>query len=127
MLKAGGMSCSTVFPGTKSFPRHFDGVCVFHFEPSEVNFLKDVLTRYQEAPIKIFLGKSPFDKPEQYKAKSFTHDNFMAAIQHLQSEYKSLEEVMLKVFQSFDADKSGFIDIHELKQVSKELSGKAMD
>jgi hypothetical protein len=44
----------------------------------------------------------------------------------LKSEYASLEEIMTKVFKQFDKDNSGFIDLNELSDVSKEL-GRPLD
>lgn len=41
-------------------------------------------------------------------------------------ELQKLEEVMKKVFSSFDKDNSGYLDVKELKNVSKEL-GREMD
>ena len=38
-----GFNVKKVVPGGKSFPRHFDGVVVYHNEVNEVNFIKDEL------------------------------------------------------------------------------------
>jgi len=48
------------------------------------------------------------------------------AANFIKDEYAKLLEVMKKVFESLDADKSGYIDLKELKEMSKEL-GKEMD
>jgi hypothetical protein len=54
---SGSFTFSSVFPGTSSFPRTFDAVVIYTQEPSEINFIKDLITRYQDAPVKVFLGK----------------------------------------------------------------------
>ena len=110
-----------VYPGAKRFPRHFDAIIVYHGEPNEVNFIKDDLQRYKDAPLIVFCGKSPYSGAGDYHAKTFTHDQAEALVAHLSEEYQKLEEVMRKVFMSFDKDNSGHIDIKELKDVSKEL------
>ena len=63
-----GLKCRKVYPGVKHFPRHFDAVVIYHNEANEVNFLKDVLQRYQDAPIKAFLGKENYHDVATYKA-----------------------------------------------------------
>jgi Ca2+-binding EF-hand superfamily protein len=44
----------------------------------------------------------------------------------LNTQYAQLDEIIRKAFQAFDKDNSGFIDINELQEVSKEL-GRQMD
>jgi calmodulin len=95
-------------------------------EAKEINFIKDILTKYQDAPVKAFLGKEPFAEAHTYKAKAFTDAQVGTLIEHLNHEFTTLEEVIKKVFKAFDTDNSGFIDAQELADVSKEL-GKVMD
>ncbi len=128
MLSVGDINCLLAYPGSKRFPRHYDALCIFHEEQSDIdNYLKDLITRYEDAPLKVFLGKKKFEKAQKHKAMAFAHQEVAEAINHLNSEFKSLGEVMRKVFDSFDLDKSGSININELKTLSKELSGKTMD
>lgn len=47
-------------------------------------------------------------------------------INTLNTQFTELQEVMNKIFKSFDKDSSGFIDIGELADVAKEL-GRPMD
>lgn len=63
-----------VYPGVKRFPRHFDVVVIYHNEASDINFIKDDIHRYQDAPIKAFFGKSAYGQAADYHAKAFTHD-----------------------------------------------------
>lgn len=63
-----------VYPGVKRFPRHFDAVVIYHNEVSDVNFMKDQVQRYADAPIKAFIGKVPYPQASDYKAKAFTHE-----------------------------------------------------
>ncbi len=41
-----GLIVKKVFPGAKTFSRHFDAVIVFLHEAKELNFIKDILTKY---------------------------------------------------------------------------------
>lgn len=61
-----------------------------------------------------------------YKAKAFTLDNASELFTFISTQFNELNEVMKKVFKSFDKDNSGFIDINELKDVSQEL-GRPLD
>ena len=64
-----------VYPGCKRFPRHFQAVVIYHMEPSEVNFIKDEIQRYSDAPIKAFFGKTPCSEAQcAVKAQRFTHE-----------------------------------------------------
>lgn len=47
-------------------------------------------------------------------------------IEDSNAKYNELNEIMSKVFKSFDKDNSGFIDINELRDVSQEL-GRPLD
>lgn len=105
---------------------HFDAVVVYLHEDNELNFIKDTLTKYEGAPIKAFLGKTAFGDAAGHKAKAFTEDQVGSLVEFLKAEYDQLQDVIKKVFTSFDTDGSGFIDSLELQAVSKEL-GKPMD
>lgn len=69
------LTVKKVYLGTKRVPRHFDAVVVYHTTTQEVNFIKDEIQRYSEAPIKAFLAGK--DDVQQYadaashKAKAF--------------------------------------------------------
>ncbi len=47
-------------------------------------------------------------------------------MEYLKTQFEQLDEVINKVFKSFDKDNSGFIDINELAEVAKEL-GRPLD
>lgn len=110
-----------VFPGGKTLSRHFDAVVIYLAANSEINFIKDILTKYTDAPIKAFLTKEAFADAANHKAKGFKVGEQDQLVAHLKDQYQQLDEVMKKVFKSFDTDNSGFIDSQELAQVSKEL------
>jgi hypothetical protein len=63
----------TVYAGAKRVPRHFDAVVIYHDQVKEVNFIKDEIQRYREAPIKAFLGKAApsNESAATHKAKAF--------------------------------------------------------
>jgi Ca2+-binding EF-hand superfamily protein len=120
------LTVKKVFPGSKTKHRHFDAVVIFHNEANEVNFIKDEIERYKDAPVKAFFGKVAYDRAGDYNAQAFTHDQAADLLAHLNKEYSQLEEIIRKVFASFDKDNSGFIDLNELAEVSKEL-GRPLD
>lgn len=105
-----GLHVKKVFPGAKSFSRHFDAVVIYLHDVKEINFIKDILTKYQDAPIKAFLGKEEFGEAHTYKAKAFAEGHVATLVEHLRHEYTQLDEVIRKVFKAFDTDNSGFID-----------------
>lgn len=121
-----GLSVRKVFPGVKKFPRHFDAVVVYHTEAKQLNFIKDEIHRYQDAPIKAYIGNTHFDQAASQKAKSFTLAEVPTLLAYLNQQYQQLEEVITKVFKTFDKDGSGFIDRNELGQVAAEL-GRPLD
>jgi hypothetical protein len=66
-----------VFLGAKSVPRHFEAVVIYHTSPAEINFIKDEIQRYGEAPIKVYLAKvgAPvYGDAAAHKAKAFSGD-----------------------------------------------------
>jgi glutaredoxin 2 len=121
-----GFQVKKAYPGAKFFPRHFDAVIVFTHEAKEINFIKDILTRYSDAPIKAFFGKTDVAESSNYKAKSYVLGKKDEMIASLKSQYTELDALMKKVFKDFDLDGSGFIDSNELAEVAKSL-GKTLD
>ena len=83
-------------------------------EAKEINFIKDILTKYENAPVKAFFGKESYADASAHKAKSFTEGQAAELQEYLKNELTQLEEIIKKVFTSFDTDKSGFIDSNEL-------------
>ena len=122
------LTVKKVFLGAKRVPRHFDAVIVYHTQTSEVNFIKDEVQRYSEAPIKAFLAKSGVAYPDaaSHKAKAFVADKIGDLLAYFKAQRDELETLMLKTFTVFDKDGSGFIDANELREVSKEL-GRELD
>ena len=75
LFKSHDLHIKAVYPGSTKFPRTFDAVCVFHYEANEINFLKDLMARYVEVPIKICFGKVAYPQASQWSgAQAFTHD-----------------------------------------------------
>ena len=82
------LTVKKVYLGAKRIPRHFDAVVVYHTTTSEVNFIKDEIQRYSEAPIKAFLSKSgsvAYPDAASHKARSFAGDAAFELIAYLQS------------------------------------------
>jgi hypothetical protein len=121
-----GLTVRKVFPGTKRFPRHFDAVVVYHTDVNEINFIKDEIHRYSDAPIKAYLGKTLYDQAAGQHCTAFTEDQVANLLENLNTQYQQLDEVINKVFKTFDKDGSGFIESKELAEVAKEL-GRPLD
>nr|AAF25622.1 unknown protein [Sterkiella nova] len=121
-----GLTVRKVYPGAKRFPRHFEAVIVYYTDLKEINFIKDEIHRYQDAPIKVFFGNVHFDKAASQHAKSFAQGELESLKSYLSQQYQQLCEVIAKVFKTFDKDGSGFIDRNELGQVAAEL-GRPLD
>lgn len=80
------VSIKKVYLGVKRVPRHFDAVVVYHTTTNEVNFIKDEVQRYGEAPIKAFLSKigvPAYADAASHKAKAFSGDRAEDLIKHL--------------------------------------------
>lgn len=125
----GTLKVKKVYLGAKSIPRHFEAVVIYHTSPAEINFIKDEIQRYSEAPIKAYLAKSGspvYGDAAAHKAKAFSADKMAEMLASLKQNRLELEEFMLKCFNSFDKDGNGFIEASELKAISKEL-GRELD
>lgn len=123
------LTVKKVYLGAKRVPRHFDAVVVYHTQTSEVNFIKDEIQRYSEAPIKVFLSKAgvvAFPDAAAHKSRAFAGDNISDMLGYIRSQYGEIDVVMRKAFTAFDKDGSGFIDATELRLMSKEM-GRELD
>ena len=49
-------------------------------DAKELNFIKDLLSKYNDAPIKIFVGKEKYTIPAELKGHSFSQDEVAAAV-----------------------------------------------
>ena len=115
-----------VYPNATTFSRDFQGMLVYLSDNSDLNFIKDLLNKYKNVPIKAFLGKESAPEGNPLKAQAFKIDQVDQVHDYLKKQYESLTEIMKKSFKAFDLDNSGYIDINELKDISKEL-GCALD
>lgn len=114
-----------VFMGAKRIPRHFEAVVIYHTSNSEVNFIKDEIQRYGDAPIRAFLSKAgaeAYPDAATFKvARSFKGEHTAELWGYLKAQREEIDAVMKKAFDSFDKDASGYIDKNELREVSKEI------
>jgi Ca2+-binding EF-hand superfamily protein len=84
--------------------------------------MDDFLIRYHNCPVVVFFGEAtlPPISIEAFKTCSkFTDAS--AALEHIGTKVKQVNEDVLKIFNTFDKDYSGFIDKNELKQVCAEM------
>ena len=80
-----------VFPGTHSYSRHFDAIVIYLHEAKEVNFIKDILTKYQDSPIKAFLTKETFEDADQFKSRSFLDTDVSGLITYISTQHDQLK------------------------------------
>lgn len=123
------LTIKKVYLQAKRVPRHFEAVVVYHTSTNEVNFIKDEIQRFGEAPIKIFLSKAgvaAYAGAGAHKAKAFAGEKVVEALSFLRAQREELEGVIVKAFSAFDKDGSGFIDCKELKALAKEI-GRELD
>ena len=124
--KSGYPKAVAVHQGAKSFTRKFQAVVIYHKKSTEINLMKDLVRNYSDVPIKISIGEEPYGAAASINVKPFVYGQAAEALEFMNTEWKKLDEVMTQIFKQFDKDSSGFIDVHELKAMSKELSGKSM-
>jgi hypothetical protein len=80
------LTIKKVYLQAKRIPRHFEAVVVYHTSTSEVNFIKDEIQRYSEAPIKVFVSKpgvAAYADAGSHRAKAFAGDKVTEALIHL--------------------------------------------
>lgn len=115
-----------VYPNLKAFSQDFQAVVVYHKRSNEVNLMKDLVRSYEGVPIKVSIGEEVYNQAASVNLRPFVYGEVDGMIEYLKSEWTELNRVMSEVFRKFDKDNSNYIDAKELKQISKELSGKAM-
>lgn len=49
--------CRRVYPGAQVFNRKFHGLVVYLTAADDANFIKDLLNKYKDVPVKVLLGK----------------------------------------------------------------------
>jgi hypothetical protein len=114
-----------VYPGVKNFPHVFDAVVYYHNEESDYEAYPEEKKRYENAPLKASFGTTVHPAAAGEGLKSFTSAEETVAF--LQAEHTTLLEQIKKVFDALDSDQSGYIDLNELKAVSKELGRELTD
>jgi hypothetical protein len=63
--------------------RNYAAVVVVYEAESEIDSITDIVNKYKDAPLKIFIGNSETGKAAGYNAKSFTMANLSGAIASL--------------------------------------------
>jgi hypothetical protein len=83
--------------------------------------LKPFADFYCNHPVKITVGSAGASEKhaELFGAKAFSKDQVSESVEYLVKTNKELTALMRNVFDSFDADKSGSIDLKELEAISK--------
>jgi uncharacterized protein (UPF0335 family) len=116
------------YPGSRRMPRLIQGLVVYHESGQDLGFAQKALANYANLPIKVTIGPNAAGAAaEKMGGKAFTIDTVGDAITFMTSTNNELSELIKKVFDSFDADGSGFIDIKELKAIAKDLGAEMTD
>jgi len=73
-------------------------VLIYHKKSNEVNLMKDLVRNYEHVPIKVSVGEEPYNAAQGINAVPFVYGDAAKVLQHLQSEWSKLDEIMSKVF-----------------------------
>ena len=96
----GKLAVRKVYLGAKKVPGHFEAVVIYHTTPTEVNFIKDEIQRYGEAPIRAYLSRTgvPAYSDAGKASKAFAGAAASELLQYLRERRIEMEVVMKKAF-----------------------------
>jgi hypothetical protein len=60
---------------------------IYHEQATEINFMKDEIQRYNDVPVKAYLGKTDYAEADKHGAKSFTVEKASDLVAYLNSQY----------------------------------------
>jgi hypothetical protein len=107
-------------------PESIQAVIVHYMEEKELPQVKSIVEDYQDIPIKILLTPGKISKKfeDMWKLQGMKQQDQEDLIEYLIEANNNLIKVLKEVFDSFDLDNSGFIDLHEIKAVAKKLGSE---
>jgi hypothetical protein len=114
----------TVWPGCTKIKPRSDVVFYDCSEANDLIGITDLTKHYMNVPVKfvVYSGVDPqADHEKELGAAGFKKGDPQAMIDKLQKAHDELEKVMKQVFDDFDKDKSGFIDLPELLEIAGKL------
>jgi hypothetical protein len=113
-------SCKIIstFVGDSTTYNRFEAVVIVADEQDDLDLMSDALVRYHNCPVVAFVGAGIKPDEEFSTAKVMSREDVHA---YLQAEVAKVKAQIATIFDSFDSDKSGFIDKDELKGVAAGL------
>ncbi len=116
----------TAFPITAEKPAQpiCDCVLIVCKNPAELSGMEGVVSRYMKVPIKFILYDGVPEGSEyemKWDAKPIKKSDPMSFVNKLITANNDLVKLIANVFKNFDKDHSGYIEVAEIKSLSKEL------
>lgn len=112
------LSVKSTFVGDSSTYNRFEAVIIVADDQDDLDLMSDALVRYHNCPVVAFVGEGIKPDEEFITAKVLNRE---AVAEYVQSECSKVKAQIKTIFDSFDSDKSGFIDKDELKGVAAGL------
>ena len=117
------VTCTPLYAGMEEKkPTVVDSVLIFYDKEAEVEGLKPIIDFYMTVPIKVLISSSRVESLEtSLKAKTLPKSDPMELVSHMIEAHNQMVKLIKAVFDAFDKDNSGFIDLVELRAVATEL------
>jgi hypothetical protein len=118
------VNAEALWPGCKKANPKRDVVLIPCMEATDLTGIDDLVKYYMCVPVKFIVYDGAAPQPEREKewsAACFPIESSEALMVKLQKAHDELVKLIKNVFDHFDHDKSGFIDLKELTEVAKEL------
>lgn len=102
-----------------------DAIIIFCKEESDLAGIEELVKHYANVPVKFIIYEGAIapqqEREKEWNAIAFKMQSTEALVQKLIDAHNDLAKLVKNVFDHFDHDKSGYIDLKELKDVAKEL------
>jgi len=113
-----------IWPGCKKAKSRGDVVLVSCMEPTDLVGIEEYINHYMNVAVKFIIydgTPAQADKEKEWSASGFPIGDPQNLINMLEKAHDDISKLVKNVFEHFDHDKSGFIDLKELTEVAKEL------
>ena len=104
-----------------------DGLVVICKSADDLPAMESIINNYMQVPIKFILYDGASDQIEyevKWNAKGFDKKTPVEFVEKLIDANNVLVKLVASVFNAFDKDHSGFIDVSEIEAVAKELGSE---
>jgi hypothetical protein len=112
------LSVKSTFVGDSTTYNRFEAVIIVAGDQDDLDLMSDALVRYHNCPVVAFAGEGIKPDEEFLTAKVMKKE---AVADFVTAECEKVKAQIKTIFDSFDTDKSGFIDKDELKGVAAGL------